>query len=130
MGAEISELNDQYYGLPFWKPDGSALLVQWMPRSQDTLKIYEVDPATGELKDFYTETQRTWIQLDDNERINFLKNGKGIILTSDKTGWNQLYHYDIKGKLINAITSGNFTVTGIEFIDEKNNLVYFTARGR
>ena len=126
INAEV----DQYFGQPYWKPDGSALLVQWMPRSQDELKIYEVDPASGELKEFYSEQQKTWIQLDEKERITFLKSGKGFILTSDKNGWNHLYFHDMKGKLINQITSGNFTVTNIEFIDEKNNLVYFIARGR
>ncbi|MEO6730500.1 MAG: DPP IV N-terminal domain-containing protein [Ferruginibacter sp.] len=129
--TKINEQDDQYFGLPYWKPDGSALLVQWMPRSQDQLKIYEVNPLNGELKEFYTEQQKTWINLDDEgERISFVKNGKGFILRSDKTGWNHLYYYDIKGKLINAITSGKFTVTSLEYIDEKTSTVYFTARGK
>lgn len=129
--TKINEKDDQYFGKPYWKPDGSALLVQWMPRSQDLLKIYEVNPASGDIKDFYTEQQKTWISLDDGgERIRFLENGKGFILTSDATGWNHLYYHDINGKLVNAITTGAFTVTNIEHIDEKNNLVYFSARGR
>ena len=129
--AKINEQGDQYFGLPFWKPDGSALLVQWMPRSQDTLQIYDVDTLTGELKNFYTEHQKTWISLDDEgRRISFLQSGKGLVMMSDKTGWNHLYHYDMNGKLINPITTGNFTVTNIEFIDEKSSIVYFCARGR
>ena len=101
-----------------------------MPRSQDNLKIYAVDPATGELKEFYTENQKTWIDLDDEgKRINFLKMER-IYFTSDATGWNHLYHYDNNGKLINPITTGKFTVTNVEYIDEKNGLVYFIARGR
>jgi dipeptidyl-peptidase-4 len=128
--TKINEQDDQYFGLPYWKPDGSALLVQWMPRSQDQLKIYEVNPATGDLKEFYTEHQKTWIDLDDNDRISFLKNGKGFILSSDQTGWKHLYYYDINGKLINPITTGKFTVTNLEYVDEKNSIVYFTARSK
>ena len=129
--TKINEQDDQYFGLPYWKPDGSALLVQWMPRSQDQLKIYEVNPSTGELNNFYTEQQKTWINLDDEgKRISFLKNGKGFILSSDKTGWKHLYYYDMNGKLINPVTTGKFTVTNLEYVDEKNNLVYFCARGR
>ena len=104
--TKINDQDDQYFGMPKWKPDGSALLVQWMPRSQNKLVIYEVNPASGELKEFYTEEQKTWINLDENDRISFFKNGKGFILSSDKTGWKQLYHYDINGKLFNAVTSG------------------------
>jgi dipeptidyl-peptidase-4 len=129
--TNINEKQDQYFGMPYWKPDGSSLFVQWMPRSQDQLKIYEVNPKTGNIKEFYSEQQKTWIKLtDDGERISFLKNGKGFILSSDKTGWKHLYYYDMNGKLINQITTGNFTVNKIEFIDEPNQLVYFSAKGK
>ncbi len=129
--TNINEKQDQYFGMPYWKPDGSSLLVQWMPRSQDQLKIYEVNPKTGNIKEFYSEQQKTWIKLtDDGERISFLKNGKGFILSSDKTGWKHLYYYDINGKLINQITTGNFTVNKLEFVDESNQIVYFSAKGK
>ena len=128
--ADFNPKDDQYFGLPYWKPDGSSLLVQWMNRKQNNLKIWEVNTATGSKKIFYNEEQKTWIDLDDEgERIKFLENGKGFILMSDVTGWKQLYYYDMAGKLINAITTGKFTVTDINYIDEKNGIVYFTARG-
>ena len=129
--TNINEKQDQYFGMPYWKPDGSSLLVQWMPRSQDQLKIYEVNPKTGNIKEFYSEQQKTWIKLtDDGERISFLQNGKGFVLSSDKTGWKHLYYYDINGKLINQITTGNFTVNKLEFVDESNQIVYFSAKGK
>ncbi|MEO7265500.1 MAG: DPP IV N-terminal domain-containing protein [Ferruginibacter sp.] len=128
--ADINEKDDQYFGMPYWQPDGSALLVQWMNRKQDNLKIWEVNPATGNKKEFYNEQQKTWVDLDDNDRIQFYKNGKGFILQSDASGWKQLYNYDINGKLINPITNGRYTVTAIHFIDEKKGIIYFSARGR
>lgn len=128
--AAFNEKDDQYFGMPYWKPDGSSLLVQWMNRLQDNLIIYDVNVFTGGKSEFYNEKQKTWIDLDDQGgRLSFLKNGTGFILQSDATGWNQLYFYDMKGKLINAITSGRFTVTDITFIDEQKGIVYFTARG-
>ncbi len=128
--SDFNEKDDQYFGMPYWKPDGNTLLVQWMNRLQNNLIIYEVNPATGAKKEFYNETQKTWIDLDDNDRISFLKNGKGFILSGDATGWKHLYYYDMNGKLINAITSGKFTVTGLNYVDEKNGIVYFTARSK
>lgn len=126
--ADFNQKDDQYFGMPYWKPDGSALLAQWLNRAQDNLKIYEVDPGTGVKREFYDEKQKTWIDLDDLNRIEFLKNGKGFILLSDKTGWRHMYYYDINGRFINAVTSGKFTVTNIERIDDKSGIVYFTAR--
>lgn len=121
---------DQYFGMPFWKPDGSGLLVQWMNRLQNQLIIYEVNPATGSKKEFFTETQKTWVSLDENDRIKFLSSGNAFIMLSDVTGWRHMYLYDINGKLINPITSGKFTVVEITQVDEKNKVVYFIVRSR
>ena len=75
--ADFNAKDDQYFGVPYWKPDGSTLLVQWMNRLQDNLIIYEVNTANGSKKEFYNEKQKTWIDLDDEgERIHFFDNGK------------------------------------------------------
>ncbi len=128
--ADFNPKDDQYFGMPYWKPDSRTLLVQWMNRLQDNLVIYEVNISTGSKKEFYNEKQKTWIDLDDGgERIHFLEDGTGFILNSDATGWNHLYLYNINGKLQNAITAGKFTVTNLNYVDEKKGIVYFTARG-
>jgi dipeptidyl-peptidase-4 len=127
--AAFNEKDDQYFGQPYWKPDGSSLLVQWMNRLQDNLIIYDVNTITGGKSEFYNEKQKTWIDLDDQGgRIQFLNDNTGFILNSDVSGWNHLYFYDMKGKLVNAITSGKFTVTNVNYVDEKKGIVYFTAR--
>ena len=129
--ADFNEKDDQYFGAPYWTPDGNALWVQWMNREQNNLKIWAVNPSTGAKKELYDEKQKTWIQLEDGyERLHFLGNSKNFILESDQTGWNHLYLYDITGKLINPITGGKFTVLNLTKVDEKKGLVYFTARGR
>ena len=128
--ADFNEKDDQYFGMPYWKPDENTLLVQWINRLQNNLIIYEVNPTTGGKKEFYTETQKTWIDLDDNDRIQFLKNGKGFILLSDATGWKHIYYHGMDGKRINAITEGKFTITDVNYVDEKNSIVYFTARSK
>ncbi len=127
--ADFNAKDDQYFGLPYWKPDGSSLLVQWMNRKQTNLKIWEVNSSTGSKNLFYNEEQKTWVDLDDEgARISFLNNGKGFILFSDATGWKHMYYYDMTGKLINPVTTGKFTVTDLNYVDEKKGVVYFTAR--
>ncbi|MFT3979466.1 MAG: DPP IV N-terminal domain-containing protein [Ferruginibacter sp.] len=128
--SDFNEKDDQYFGMPYWKPDGSTVLVQWMNRKQNQLIIYAVNPLTGAKTPFYTEEQKTWIDLEGDDRIEFLENGKGFLLQNDATGWNHIYYYDMNGKLINAVTSGRYTVTGIRKVDEKKGIIYFTARSR
>lgn len=127
--TDINEHDDQYFGLPYWMPDGNSILIQWMNRKQNELKIWQVDPSTGTKQLFMSESQKTWISLDDEgKRISFLNNGKGFIYRSDASGYDHLYFYDMSGKLINPVTSGSYTVTEINFIDENSKLIYFTAR--
>ncbi len=129
--ADFNEQDDQYFGWPIWNPNNNNMWMSWMDRGQNNLKIYELDMATGTKKEVYKEYQKTWIDLEDrvSGRINFLANNKGYIAQSDATGWNQLYLYDMNGQLMNAITNGKYTVTGIKLIDEKTKTIYFTARG-
>jgi dipeptidyl-peptidase-4 len=130
--ADFNEKDDQYFGWPIWREDGSSLLVQWINRGQDHLKIFDVSPTNGTKKIMYEEEQKTWVDLEDKAggRITFLKTKPAFILESDKTGWNHLYLHNNNGSLVNPITSGNFRVLNVLLIDEKNSLVYFTARGK
>lgn len=129
--ADFNEQEDQYFGWPIWNPNNNSMWMSWMDRGQNNLKIYELDMNTGAKKPVYTEYQKTWIDLEDrvSGRINFLSNNQGYIAQSDASGWNQLYLYDMEGKLINPITNGKFTITDIKLVDEKNKTIYFTARG-
>jgi dipeptidyl-peptidase-4 len=126
--ADFNPQEDQYFGTPVWRPDGGSLWVQWMPRSQQELKIYAVNPENGTKTELYSEKQRTWITLDQDDRIQFVDGNKYFILRSDKTGWMHLYLYNWDGKLINAITQGDFTVGDLEKISEKDRLIFFRAR--
>jgi dipeptidyl-peptidase-4 len=130
--SDFNEKEDQYFGWPVWRNDGSTLLVQWINRGQDHLKIFDVNPATGAKKIMYEEQQKTWVDLEDKAggRFTFLQTRPAFVLESDKTGWNHLYLHNNDGTLINPITSGNFTVLSTLLIDEKNSMVYFTARGK
>jgi dipeptidyl-peptidase-4 len=126
--ASFNASDDQYFGLPYWMPDGESVLVQWMNRDQNELRIYKVNPETGTKSNFMTEAQKTFINLDDEgRRIRFL-NEEQFIYQSDKSGNEQLYLHDIKGNLINEITPTNANVTEVNFIDRKNKIIYFTAR--
>lgn len=126
--ADFNEKDDQYFGTPYWSFDGSNMMVQWMNRGQDNLKFYSVNPITGAKKEIYDEKQPSWVDLDYDGRITYLEDKKHYILKSDKTGWAHYYLYTLDGKLVNAVTSGKWQVTDLVNVDEKNKVIYFTAR--
>lgn len=126
--CDFNEKDDQYFGLPYWKPDGKTLLVQWMNRAQNELKIWEIEPQTGSKSIWYEERSNTWIQLDDEgERLRFMDNGN-LLLLSNHLGYNHIFLHNTSGKRLNAVTSGPIMVDEILWYNTKE--VIFTARTR
>jgi len=125
--ADADDTESHYLGLPYWRPDGQALWLQWLNHGQNHYKLLEIDGASGASKELYGERQKTWISLDDEPRIRFLESGKGFIFASDKSGWNHLYLHDMNGKPLHAITAGSYTVLDVVAVDEKEKTVYFTC---
>jgi dipeptidyl-peptidase-4 len=124
--AAFNEKDDQYFGPPFWTPDGNQLLIQWMNRAQDTLTLYGLDPRTGTLRTLYREHQKSWV--DWHESVTFVGKGEGFVLRSDRGGWSHLYLHSMDGRLRGRLTSGNWNVTGLLAVDTTAQIAYFTAR--
>ncbi len=125
--ADFDSKKDQYFGPPLWKPDG-ALLVQWMNRKQNNLKVFEVSAINGSKKLFYEENSSTWIKLEEKNRFTIYNKGKNILIMSNADGWNHLYRHDGNGKRLNSVTRGDMFVTTIHGVDEKKQVVYFSGR--
>jgi dipeptidyl-peptidase-4 len=124
--AAFNEKADQYFGAPFWTPDGAQIFIQWMNRAQDTLILYGVSPATGVKQQLVLEHQPSWV--DWFEAIQYLPDRSSFILQSDRDGWPHLYLHNMDGTLRRQLTAGAWPVTGIQAVDTSGGLVYFTAR--
>ena len=59
-----------------------------------------------------------------------LNKGKNILFWSDRTGWGHYYHYNKKGKLLNALTKGAWTAGEILTVDTEKQEVYFQGYGK
>jgi dipeptidyl-peptidase-4 len=124
--ADVEEKADHYVAWPFWLPDSSRLTFQWMNRGQDHIKIYSVDPKSGKKNQIYEEKQPAWVEFFED--LYFLNDGSGFLLRTHVDGWSHLYLYNLEGHLKKRLTDGEWTVTAISLVDEKNGSVFFTAR--
>ncbi len=122
--ADFNREEDQYFGIPFWNADGSRFIIPWMPREQNHLILYTIDPQTGGKQHIYEEKQQTWI--DWMEDMQFTSNG--FYMVRDFEMWEQIYFQSFDGKVLKRITDGNNW--GIRFIkvDEKGGYIYYMAR--
>ena len=123
--ADLDPTADQYFGTPFWRPDGSGLLVQWMPREQNELRLYDVNPSTGKTKCIYTEKYPTWI--DWITELSWVDGG--FLMVRDYDGWQQIYHHAADGTLKAKLTTGHNWDTEILRVDERRRTVYYKACG-
>ena len=117
---------DHYLAWPRWTPDGERLLVQWMNRAQDNVKVYAVDPRTGLKAELYDEKQPTWVSFFDD--LTLLADGRGFLLSSDRDGWSHIYLHDRQSLPRKRLTSGEWAATRIVRVDEKTRWVWFLAR--
>ncbi len=118
---------DHYLAFPEFTPDSKTVLVQWMNRGQDTVRLYACDPETGAKTVLHEEKQAAWVGFSKD--LHTLADG-GFLIRSDVDGWDHLYLHGPDGTLKKRLTQGKWRVTSIEDVDEKGGWVYFLGRPR
>ncbi len=122
---QFSDGPEHYLTFLGWGADGRKAYIQWLNRGQDELRVYEYDLAAKKLRLAYGEKQKTWIDLLEDGSFLPLAKG-GFLLLSSKGGWNHLYRVLADGTE-KALSSGQWSVSRIEAIDEKRGQVFFSA---
>jgi dipeptidyl-peptidase 4 len=115
-----------------WSPDGAHLAFVSTSRDHKHEQFRVADAATGVVRDVLEEIAATQYESGWG-RVNwrYLPGSNEIIWFSERDNWGHLYLYDLAtGKLKNQITSGDWVVTQLLSVDEKNRLLYFLGLGR
>ena len=110
------------------------LLIQQLNRKQNTLKIYTYQPSTETLKNVYTETEDTWVDLGypDVSANQWGKND--LLLTKDQSeflrmtendAWRHIYKVNIKTGKKTLLTPGEYDVAAFYTATDKD--VFFSA---
>ena len=118
------EQGDIYIPRIKWTQDDNSLVVFWMNRHQDNLKLLLTNAQTGASNTLYEEKNKYY--LDINDDWQFMKDGKSYLFTSEMNGFNHIYLYSLDGKTKTQISKGNYEVTGIDGVDEINKRVFYT----
>lgn len=114
-----------------WSEDGTELAFLSTSRNHKQEKLRIANAATGEVREVFEETVPTQYESGQGA-INwkYLPKSKEIIWYSERDDWGHLYLYDATtGKLKHQITNGEWVVTRMVKVDEKNRQIYFYAAG-
>ena len=120
----LGDYNDFYIPRIKWTNETNILSAQVMNRHQNNLDLHFVDASTGKTKVVLNEKDKAYIDITDN--LTFLKDNS-FIWTSEKDGFNHIYHYDKNGKLKKQITSGKWEVTKYYGFNEKSGMIYYQS---
>ncbi|MGB1308897.1 MAG: S9 family peptidase [Oceanihabitans sp.] len=107
-----------------WTNDPFVLSAQYMNRHQNELDLWMINAKKESSEIVLKERDKAYVDITDN--LTFLKDNS-FIWTSEKDGFNHIYHYDKKGTLLNQITKGNWEVTNYYGFDEKTNKIYYQS---
>ena len=100
-----------------------ALMVMKLNRTQNDMHIYRVNPATGAARDIYHETSASWIDSEMSRNVAYYDNF--MVIPNETSGYCQLYQYDLDGKLMRQLTTGQEPVTAYYGYDSKNRMFYY-----
>lgn len=106
-------------------PDGSQLLIERISADQHKREIYITDTDSGKPRLLYEETDKAWIE-SGLAMMKWMPDGKEIIFTSEKDGWNHLYSILSDGSDLAQLTEGKWEIQWFD-IEPKGNHIYCLA---
>ena len=118
------DYNDFYIPRINWTNDANILSAQFSNRHQNELDLWMINTANNTSKLAVAEKDNAYVDVTDN--LTFLKD-HSFIWTSERDGYNHIYHYDKNGKLINQITKGNWEVTNYYGYDAKSKRIFYQS---
>lgn len=121
--------SDDYLTNLSWTPDEKYVLIAEVNRDQDKMELNLYDAISGAyVRTLFTETDTKWVE-PEHPAFFPSSTSSNFIWISERDGFNNLYYYDITGKLIKQVTSFKFVVKDILTSTQKGKNIIFSATG-
>ena len=107
-----------------WSTKEGILIATTLNRYQNDLKLHKVNAVRSSAMLLFNEKDAAYVSVKDD--LTFLDDNS-FIWTSEKDGFNHIYHYNFNGKLINQITKGNWEVTKYYGFNKEKKTIYYQS---
>lgn len=108
-----------------WTQEPGKLMVYSMNRLQNILQFHLVEAAGLSNEVIVTLSDENYIELNDD--IHFMNGTDQFIMRHEGDGFRHLYLYDLNGKKIRQITSGEWEVSAFLGYDSDSKRVYYES---
>lgn len=121
------EPNGQYLTNVTWGPKSKKIYIAHLNRDQNHMELKSYDGTTGAFDKMLFE-EKSEIYVEPQHPVHFVAgNDELFIWESSRSGFNHLYVYNTKGKLVKQITKGDWEVTNFEGFDKEGKNVFYTS---
>ena len=127
LTVDAGEEKDIYLPRIYWAGSSETLAFIRLNRLQNQMDLFHAHANSGESKLVVQENSDTYVDLNYNDNLKYLRDGKGFIRTSEQDGYKHIYHHDMEGNLIRQITTGSWEVTDLIGVDESSNTLYYLS---
>nr|WP_239058251.1 S9 family peptidase [Bacteroides sp. 214] len=124
---DAGDPTDRYFTNISWSPDEKSIYLIELNRHQNHAKLCCYDATTGKLTaTLFEETHAKYVE--PQSPILFLPwDNSKFIYQSQRDGFNHLYLYDVSGKQIKQLTSGNWLVKDVLGFDNKKKEIVISS---
>ena len=120
---------DDYLTNLAWTPDEKYILIAEINRAQNEMNLNLYDAQNGQfVRTLFNEKNDNWVQPKDAAFFPS-KTSNNFVWISQKNGFNNLFYYDLNGKLIQQLTNNKYVVKDILGANPAGTNIYFTASG-
>ncbi|SHG19014.1 S9 family peptidase [Pedobacter caeni] len=118
---------EQYLTNIAWSPDDKYVFIAVLNRGQNHMKLNQYDATTGDfIKTIFEEKDEKYVE--PLVPMLFLKNDPSkFIWQSNRDGWNHLYLYDLKGKVLKQLTKGKWEVIEVKGFNPKGDQLFYVS---
>jgi dipeptidyl-peptidase-4 len=122
--VDLGDNSNCYFPRVYWLPNSQDAVILKLNRHQNQLDFIRYNTVTKQQDIIYTDKNDKWLDVTDN--YYFLNDGKTMIVTSERDGFNHIYKVTFGGE-IKQLTSGNWEVNEIQYVNEAKKQIYYLS---
>lgn len=110
-----------------WTNENNKLAVFILNRRQNKLDMFFANALTLTSDLIFTDTDKYYVDYENIDDYDFLKENKSFVFVSEKDGYRHAYISDLEGKKVKLLTKGNWDVTKVYGFDETEQKLYYQS---
>ena len=120
---------DDYLTNVCFTPDDQYIIIAEVNRAQNHMHLNLYDAQSGKfIKTLFEEQSTSWTE-PEHPAFFPSQTSNNFIWISERDGYNNLYYYDLNGKLIKQLTNNKFVIKNIIGASVDGNCIYYSATG-